>query len=71
MEIKEAKQVIEKLRKEMDDEQIIKTFIRMYLDDKMTYDQINGMINLMGYHLDASLDDLNDTVRKKVLRQSI
>ncbi len=52
MTVDEAKAVIETLRKQgMTDEQIQHAFAMMYFNNQMDLDALDGMINLMGYHL--------------------
>lgn len=49
MTINEALEVIEKLRKKYDDEEIIKMLIRMYLDDKLEYGALLEFVEILGY----------------------
>lgn len=49
MTVEDALKVIENLRKEHDDEQILKMFIRMYLDGKLEYGALLEFVDLVGY----------------------
>lgn len=65
MTLQELDKVIEQLRKSgASDEQIINSFTNLYVNDQINYDELNGMVNYMGYHLDAKLDDMPDKKRK-------
>ncbi len=53
MELKEGKELINKLKKEgYKDEQIEYAFAMMYFNNQIDLDGFNGLINLLGYHLD-------------------
>ena len=53
MTVKEGKQVIEQLKGQgYTDEQIQYAFAMMYFNDQIDLDGFNGLINLLGYHLE-------------------
>ena len=53
MELKEGKELINKLKKEgYKDEQIEYAFAMMYFNNQIDLDGFSGLINLLGYHLD-------------------
>lgn len=53
MKIEDAKKVIESFRKEgRTDEEILYAFSRLYFDDKIDLDGFEGLVNLLGFHLD-------------------
>lgn len=53
MTVKEAKKVIKELRgKGMSDDQIQYAFSMMYFNNQIDLEAFNGLINLLGYHLD-------------------
>ena len=46
------KQAIEQLKAENhSDEEILGGFYKMFQDDKLTFDELDGITNLMGYHI--------------------
>lgn len=52
MTVDEAKKAIEQLKAEGNDENaILGAFYKMFQDDKLTMEQFEAMVNLMGYHL--------------------
>lgn len=52
MTVQEMKSAIEQLKAEGHDEQsILGAFYKMFQDDKLTIDELDGIVNLMGYHL--------------------
>ena len=52
MTVDEAKKAIEQLKAQGNDENaILGAFYKMFQDDKLTMEQFEAMVNLMGYHL--------------------
>lgn len=52
MSVDEGKKVIEQLKAEgHSEEEILGSFYKMFQDDKLTLDELDGFVNLMGYHL--------------------
>ncbi len=53
MKIEEAQKVIDTLRNEgKTDEEILYSFARLYFDDKINLDGVDGLVNMLGFHLD-------------------
>ena len=53
MKVEDANKVIESFRKQgYTDEQIQYAFAMMYFNNQIDLDGFNGLINLLGYHLD-------------------
>ena len=66
MTLEDAQKVIDTFRKEgKTDEQIMNTFANLYFDDKLPLDGFEGLINLLGYHLD---DDFKKMSKKDQLK---
>lgn len=52
MTVDEGKKAIEQLKAEgHSDDEILGAFYKMFQDDKLNLEQLEGMVNLMGYHL--------------------
>lgn len=52
MTIEEMKKAISELKAEgHEEEEILGAFYKMFQDDKLTIDELDGIVNLMGYHL--------------------
>lgn len=52
MTVEEMKKAISQLKAEgHNDEAILGAFYKMFQDDKLTLEQLDGIVNLMGYHL--------------------
>lgn len=72
MKLDEAKDTIKALKKQgLSDSQIQYSFTRLYLDNKFTFDQYNGMINLLGYHFEDEFINMSDTKRKQLLKKQL
>lgn len=52
MTLEEGKKAIEQLKAEgHSEEEILGAFYKMFQNDKLTLEELDGMVNLMGYHL--------------------
>jgi len=61
----EMKQAIEQLKAENhNDEEILGAFFKMFQDDKLTSDELDGITNLMGYHFSDEFAALPDEQKK-------
>lgn len=49
------------------DEQIVHSFINLYLTEKVNYEQCKALLNVLNYHLNEELDKMNDKKRKATL----
>ena len=71
MTVKELKQVANEMHKAgYSDEVIINGFASMYLDNKITADEFNGIVNIMGYHLTDDFLKLNDKQKRAFIKES-
>ena len=62
MKIEDAQKVIDTFRNEgRTDEEILYAFARLYFDDKISLDGFEGLVNLLGYHLE---DDFKKMSKK-------
>lgn len=62
----EMKQAIEQLKAENhNDEEILGAFFKMFQDDKLTSDELDGITNLMGYHFSDAFAAMSDEDKKK------
>lgn len=58
--IEKFEKMIEQFRKEgRTDEEILYGFSRLYFDDKIDIDGFEGLVNLLGYHLDENFKKLS------------
>ena len=63
MKIEDAQKVIDAFRNEgRSDEEILYAFSRLYFDDKINLDGFEGLVNLLGFHLD---DDFKKMSKKE------
>lgn len=66
MTLEDAQKVIDTFKNEgKSDEQIMSAFANLYFDDKIQLDGFEGLINLLGYHLD---DDFKKLSKKDQLK---
>ena len=72
MTINDAKSVIKELRNQgLSDEQIIVSFCKMFIDDKIDFNALNALVNLMGNHLSAELEKMSTKEQKKYLKKAL
>lgn len=65
MTIKEMQGVIDQLKAEGHDEQVILgAFYRMFQEDELTLDELDGIVNLMGYHLTDEFKNMSPEDQK-------
>ncbi len=65
MKLEELDKVISELRKYgKNDKQIIRAFIHLKEDGKLTLDQLNGIVSYMGYMLDRDLNIIKKEVKE-------
>ena len=61
----EMKQAIEQLKAENhSDEEILGGFFKMFQNDKLTFDELDGITNLMGYHITDKFKALSPEEQK-------
>lgn len=66
MTVEDAKNAIEQLRNQgLTDEQIQYAFTMMYFNNQMDLDALDGMINLMGYHLSNEFKSMSKEEQKR------
>lgn len=65
MAIEEMKKAIEELKAQGNDEQaILGAFYRMFQDEKLTLDELDGVVNLLGYHLTEEFKSMSSEDQK-------
>lgn len=65
MTVDEGKKAIEQLKAEgHSDDEILGAFYKMFQDDKLNLEQLEGMVNLMGYHLKDEFKAMNPEDQK-------
>lgn len=65
MSIEEARESIEKLRKKnYSDEDIVISFCLMFIDDKISYQALDALVNLMDYSFNEYVTNLTNEEKK-------
>lgn len=66
MTLDEAKKAIEQLKAEgHSEEDILGGFYKMFQNDELAYDELDGIVNLMGYHLTDEFKAMSPEDQKK------
>ena len=66
MTVEEVNQVVDELKAQgYDEEEILASFYAMFCDDKLTADQLEALVNTMGYELTDEFKNLSDEEKKK------
>ena len=69
MTLEDAQRVIDTFRKEgKTDEEILYAFSMLYFNDKITLDGFDGLVNLLGYHLEDDFKKLTKEEQIKWLK---
>lgn len=65
MTVEEMKKAIGELKAQGNDEEtILGAFYRMFQDDKLTLDELDGIVNLLGYHLTEEFKSMSPEDQK-------
>lgn len=68
MTVKEVKEVIKSLRKSgASDEDIAGSFYMMFVNDKIDVNQLNALLNVLGYHLSDEFLSLSTEEQKEYI----
>lgn len=66
MTLDEGKKAIEQLKAEgHSEEEILGAFYKMFQNDELSYDELDGIVNLMGYHLTDEFKNMSPEDQKK------
>ena len=71
MTIQDVLNVIEELKKEKTDLEILIAFSRLYFDDKIDFNGYEGLVNLLGYSLDEDFKKLTKEEQYKWFLEDI
>ncbi len=65
MTLDEGKKAIEQLKAEgHSEEEILGAFYKMFQNDELSFDELDGMVNLMGYHLTDEFKNMSPEDQK-------
>ena len=66
MTLDEGKKAIEQLKAEgHSEEEILGAFYKMFQNDELTFDELDGIVNLVGYHLTDEFKAMSPEDQKK------
>lgn len=72
MTVNDAKSAIKALKNQgFSDDQIVVCFCRMFIDDKIDFNALNALVNLMGNHLSEDLVKMSTKEQKKYLMKAL
>ena len=70
MTLEDLQLVIDTLKKEgRTEDEIVRGFTGMYLDDKLNFEQYNALLHFMKYTLNEDLLNASEGARKVILRE--
>lgn len=67
MTVEDALSIIEELRKEKSDEEIVKTFFYIYKENQISFEEFKAFCELVGYILPEDFVKLTDEERKRMI----